>query len=82
MLVFIDESGDAGFKLERGSSPLFVAAVVIFSSDENAQVTRDCIAGCEVRRLHKGEFKFSKTRGDIRDLCPSFHYAPTFSQCG
>jgi hypothetical protein len=30
MLVFIDESGDPGFKLDGGSSPVFVAAMVIF----------------------------------------------------
>ena len=30
MLVFIDESGDPGFSLERGASPIFVAAMVIF----------------------------------------------------
>ena len=30
MLVFIDESGDPGFKIEKGSSPVFVTAMVIF----------------------------------------------------
>ena len=31
MLVFIDESGDPGFKVAKGSSSLFVAAMVILS---------------------------------------------------
>ena len=30
MLVFIDESGDPGFKIAKGSSPIFVTAMVIF----------------------------------------------------
>ena len=29
-LVFIDESGDPGFKVKKGSSPVFVIALVIF----------------------------------------------------
>ena len=29
MLVFIDDSGDPGFKLDRGSTPVFVIACVI-----------------------------------------------------
>jgi len=67
MLVFIDESGDAGFKLDGGSSPVFVAAMVIFEDGAAATATQDAIAGSEARRLHKGEFKFSKTRDDVRD---------------
>jgi hypothetical protein len=30
MLVFIDESGDPGFKLKKGSSPIFVVTLVAF----------------------------------------------------
>ena len=30
MLVFIDESGDAGFKLDRGSTNVFAVAMVVF----------------------------------------------------
>jgi len=68
MLVFIDESGDAGFKVDQGSSPVFVAAMVIFSDSAAAAATQDAIASSEARRMHKGEFKFSKTRAEIRDL--------------
>lgn len=68
MLVFIDESGDAGFKTDRGSSPVFVAAMVIFADKESAAATQTVIAASEARRIHKGEFKFSKTRDDVRDL--------------
>ncbi|MBI2934194.1 MAG: DUF3800 domain-containing protein, partial [Chloroflexi bacterium] len=34
MLVFVDESGDLGFKFERGSTQFFTIALVVF---ENGQ---------------------------------------------
>lgn len=37
MLAFIDESGDPGFKLEKGSSPYFVVALVMFEDHEEAE---------------------------------------------
>jgi hypothetical protein len=30
MLVFIAESGDPGFKLKKGSTPIFIIALVAF----------------------------------------------------
>lgn len=36
MLVFIDESGDLGFKFERGSTQFFTIALVVFESGEAA----------------------------------------------
>ena len=67
MLVFIDESGDPGFKVDQGSSPVFVAAMVIFQTGGDAAATQAQIAGSAARRMHKGEFKFSKSRDDVRD---------------
>jgi hypothetical protein len=67
MLVFIDESGDPGFKVAKGSSAVFVAAMVIFQTGADAAETQVRIAASAARRLHKGEFKFSKSRGDVRD---------------
>ena len=68
MLVFIDESGDPGFKVEEGSSPVFVAAMVIFANGDDAAATQNAINRSAARQAHKGEFKFSKTRADVRDL--------------
>ncbi|MDP2952974.1 MAG: DUF3800 domain-containing protein [Chloroflexota bacterium] len=34
MLVFVDESGDPGLKLEQGSSTHFVVALVIFEDHD------------------------------------------------
>jgi hypothetical protein len=67
MLVFIDESGDPGFELGRGSSPVFVAAMVIFESDADALATQTAIAESRARRLHKPEFKFNKCSDEVRD---------------
>lgn len=36
MLVFIDESGDTGFKIESGSSRFFIISLVIFEDDDEA----------------------------------------------
>jgi hypothetical protein len=67
MLVYIDESGDAGFKVDQGSSPVFVAAMVIFADADDAAFTRRLIEGSAARLIHKGEFKFSKSRDEVRD---------------
>jgi len=68
LLVFIDESGDPGFKVAEGASPVFVAAMVIFHSGEDAAATQATINASEARRRHKPEFKFNKCSDEIRDL--------------
>jgi hypothetical protein len=44
MLAFMDESGDLGFKLDRGSTTLFTIALVVF---ENGEAARACQAAME-----------------------------------
>lgn len=68
MLVFIDESGDPGFKTEKGATPIFVAVMVIFANGEDAAATQAAIEASEARRLHKPEFKFSKCDDRVRDV--------------
>ena len=63
MLVFMDESGDPGFKFAAGSSTHFVFALVIFDDDLHAEDTALKIKWLR-RRLHlheQFEFKFNKT---------------------
>ena len=62
MLVFIDESGCAGFKVDKGSSPYFVVAMVVFDCDEDAQIVDREIDQIRTSSGHKPEFKFSKCR--------------------
>ena len=68
MLVFIDDSGDAGFKLEKGSSKHFVIACVIFDDNLDAEET-----ALKIKRLRRSlgwrderEFKFNKSNKAIR----------------
>ena len=68
MLVFIDESGDPGFKVKQGASPIFAAAMVIFPSNQEAITTQKCIDDSHARHVHKREFKFNKCCDDVRDL--------------
>lgn len=68
MLVFIDDSGDPGFKLEKGSSEYFVIAMVCFKDDLEAE--RTALAIKELRRglgfSDNTEFRFFKTRTEIK----------------
>lgn len=64
MLIFIDDSGDPGFKVAKGSSPVFVIALVLF--DDNLVAEETAVALKKLRRDLKFpddmEFKFHKSR--------------------
>ena len=68
MIVFIDESGDTGFSLTRGSSKVFVIVCVLFVDE--LEVERVAVAIKELRRKlkfsDKTEFKFSGSRKKVR----------------
>lgn len=68
MLVFIDESGDAGFKISKGSSATFVVALVIFDDELEAEETALRIKKLkrELSKSEKFEFKFNKCKRDLR----------------
>lgn len=62
MLVFLDDSGDPGFKVKKGSSPCFVIALVVFDDHLEAEA-----CAVEIKKLRRQldlddqfEFKFSK----------------------
>lgn len=67
MLVLIDESGCTGFKLDRGSSPIFIVAMVIFDTFEEAERASAAIARARETLRVKPEFKFSKASDAVRD---------------
>jgi hypothetical protein len=62
MLIFVDDSGDPGFKIQKGSSACFVIALVIF--DDTLEAEKTSVAIKELRRELKVsdsyEFKFNK----------------------
>lgn len=68
MLVFLDDSGDPGFKVKKGSSPCFVIALVIFDDALEAEA---CAVDIKKLRRQLGlsdhfEFKFSKCCDQFR----------------
>jgi len=68
MLVFIDESGDTGLKVDAGSSRHFVISLIIFEDHDEAHAC-DCEIDALKSRLHikmNGEFKFSKLSKEKR----------------
>jgi hypothetical protein len=67
MLVFIDESGDAGFKVDRGSTAVFAAAMVVFDSVDDALRTDRKIEQALADLRAYPEFKFNKSREEVRD---------------
>ncbi|MEI9406930.1 DUF3800 domain-containing protein [Mesorhizobium argentiipisi] len=67
MLVFVDESGDPGFKVSKGSSPAFVVAMVAFSQRAVALEVQAAIEAAAKQHKVFPEFKFSKSRPEIRD---------------
>lgn len=67
-LVFIDESGDSGFSLDKGSSSVFVIVCVIF--DDELEAEKAAVAIKELRRRlnfsDDTEFKFSGSSKKVR----------------
>jgi len=60
MLVFVDESGDTGLKLNRGSSPLLTVALVLFEDREEAARCDQSIVELRKRSDRKRrEYRFS-----------------------
>lgn len=67
MLVLIDESGDAGFKIAKGSTSHFVVAMVIFHDFDTAEQASKAIVAVRERLRVKPEFKFNKSSYPVRD---------------
>ncbi|HEY9162140.1 MAG TPA: DUF3800 domain-containing protein [Desulfomonilia bacterium] len=68
MLVFLDESGDTGLKIEKGSSAIFIIVLVIFEDEEEADSADKAI---QKLRHSLGfsdahEFHFTSTKPGIK----------------
>ena len=68
MLVFIDDSGDPGFKIDKGSSRVFVICCVIFNDELEAERTAIKIKELrrEMKKSDRFEFKFNKSNKQFR----------------
>jgi hypothetical protein len=82
MLVFIDESGDSGLKLDSGSSRYFTVSLVVFENHDEATA---CDQRIELLKRELGwksdsEFHFKKNSHRIREeflkavVCYDFFY--------
>jgi len=69
MLVFVDESGDTGFKFDLGSSERFVVTLVIFEDPEDAaSAEKRIIALRQSLSLKKDyEFHYAHSKSHIRN---------------
>jgi len=78
MLVFLDDSGDPGFKIGKGSSNIFVIVLIIFDDHLEAEETALKIERLrrELGKDDRFEFKFNKCSGVIR--C---HFLSTVADC-
>lgn len=68
MLMFIDESGDAGLKVDCGSSKYFIVALVAFEDHDEASAAHeriDLLRG-EMGLPDRFEFHFNKLKRDLR----------------
>lgn len=63
MLVFIDDSGDPGFKLDKGSTKFFSISMVIFDDDLEAEKAAVAIKQLkrDLKFFDDTEFKFCKS---------------------
>ena len=68
MLIFIDESGDPGLNIERGSSKYFIVALVGFNDHDEALEVDDRISLLrnEQRLPDNFEFRFNKLKPGYR----------------
>ncbi|MFH1228396.1 MAG: DUF3800 domain-containing protein [Planctomycetota bacterium] len=68
MLVFVDESGDPGNKLDQGSSRFFTVALVIFSEHDEATACdqRIGLLRHELNWDERSEFHFKRNSDKIR----------------
>lgn len=68
MLVFVDESGDSGLKIGKGSISHFIVTLVVFEDHDEAEAVDQRIALLrrELRLHPQFEFHFNKCRPTIR----------------
>lgn len=66
MHVFIDDSGDGGFKVGQGSSSHLVMSAVVFRSPEEIEKLKELTEGCKARHRFGREVKFAKTKAAFK----------------
>lgn len=70
MLVFIDESGDPGLKIGKGSSKYFTVALVVFQENAEAEACdqRIELLKREIGWKRHSEFHFQRNSNRVREV--------------
>lgn len=66
MHVYLDDSGDGGFKFNQGSTSHLVMAACVFRTPTDIAETVEFIEGCAEHNRMTREFKYSDTRDRIK----------------
>lgn len=77
--VYLDDSGDGGFKFGSGSSSHLVMAACVFHSPEDLSAAVQMIEDCASRNRLSREFKYSRTADRFKDCFFSCVAPATFS---
>lgn len=67
MHVYIDDSGDGGYKFGKGSTSHLIMSACIFRAHEDLTHVVELINECAASRRLKKEFKYSERSDDTRD---------------
>lgn len=67
MWVYLDDSGDAGFKFGAGSTSHLVMSACVFRDVIQLAQTATTIDQCARRHFRVNDFKYSKTKDTIKD---------------
>lgn len=65
--MYLDDSGDGGFKFGQGSTSHLVMAASIFRDPEHITAAADLIEQCSRHNRQTREFKYSKTKDRVKD---------------
>ncbi|WP_141750267.1 MULTISPECIES: DUF3800 domain-containing protein [unclassified Brevibacterium] len=79
MWVFIDDSGDPGMQLNKGSSRYIVMSACIFRDPKQIENLKSISEQCAAKRSHRVEFKYNNTKDKTKrlyfDLIKSLDFA-------
>lgn len=64
--MFIDDSGDGGFKVGRGSTSHLIMAACVFRDPKQIEALSEAVHTCAQRNRVGDEFKYAKTKDRIR----------------
>lgn len=67
MHIFIDDSGDGGFKFESGSSSHLIMAACVFRDPLEIEKLKTKMIGCAAKNGLKTEFKYTRTKERAKD---------------